>query len=94
MAAKRGFDSKEPVLESYQLPSSPFNPDNAHLFGARDLRDVYFTPPGFGIVIYASTVNEEGQVLERHEVVRIACEHWAPRVAETGDCRFGCEAAT
>ena len=90
MASRRGFDSNEPIAESWQLPSSPFNPDNKDLLGARDPRDVYWMPDGFGIVVYQSVVNEAGQALEQWHPIRLACEHWAPKAKEALDCRFGC----
>ena len=92
MAAKRGFDANEPVIPSWRLPSSPFNPDNKDMLGARDPRDVYWLPEGIGIVVYASVVNEAGQALEQWHPIRLACEHWAPMDADRVDCRFGCAA--
>ena len=91
MASKRGFDSNEPVVESWKLPSSPFNPDNKDQLGARDPRDAYWLPEGIGIVVYQANENEEGQVLELTHQIRLDCEHWAPRGHETGDCRFLCD---
>jgi hypothetical protein len=90
MASKRGFDSNEPTIESWQLPSSPFNPDNKDLLGARDPRDPYWLPDGIGMVVYKSVVNEAGQALEQWHPIRLACEHWAPGYQDEADCRFGC----